>query len=438
MLPAPAQEHPLHTSFAPAMAALLPPDVSRIAVAVSGGADSMALALLAKHWVSAHHITLHALIVDHQLRPESAAEAQQVSGWLAAHSIENTILTVSIDSAANIEARAREARYDALIRWCKQHHTPHLLLGHHQNDQAETFLLSLARGSGVDGLCAMPAARVERGVHLLRPLLALPKSTLIEFLHSLHQPWVEDPSNTSDQFTRNRIRKAYGALAGEITAERISLATQNLARAREALEWATDQARAQCVTFYPEGYATLALSHFATLPEELALRMLAKTLHAISGIHTPHRLAQLIHAKNNLLNRESRIANPRFTFSGCVIEPDTQNANHVLILRELAACETLEWPQDATEIKWDNRFVLSAHAHFAETLTVRALAPEGWLQLPEDIRESSTIPKRIAYTLPALWHLDKLVAVPHLAYAVMPAKSLAVRLVLGMNGATKL
>src|SRR5579863_9177854 len=128
-----------------------------IAVAVSGGADSMALALLADAWAKARRGRAVALTVDHRLRAESTAEARQVARWLRRHGIAHEILTWTAPRPrSGVQAAARAARYALLEDWCLRAHCLHLLTAHHRRDQVETFWLRLTRGSGLDGLAAMP------------------------------------------------------------------------------------------------------------------------------------------------------------------------------------------------------------------------------------------------------------------------------------------
>jgi tRNA(Ile)-lysidine synthase len=156
-----------------------------IAVAVSGGADSMALALLAARWARQREGRVTGLIVDHGLRPNSAAEAKRVANWLGRRQIDHRILTWrGTKPETGVQTVAREARYGLLIDWCRRHGVLHLLVAHQLEDQAETVVLRLERGSGVDGLAAMPAAIETPWVRILRPLLALTRAELRAFLRS--------------------------------------------------------------------------------------------------------------------------------------------------------------------------------------------------------------------------------------------------------------
>ena len=155
----------------------------RVAVATSGGADSVALCLLTHQWAENRNGKCHALIVDHGLRSNSVREAAQVADWLNRSGVDAHVLTWSgRKPVRGIQAAAREARYELLLSWCRDNRIRDLLLAHHRDDQAETFLLRLGRNSGVDGLSAMAAVSHRGDVRLVRPLLELPKSRLVATL----------------------------------------------------------------------------------------------------------------------------------------------------------------------------------------------------------------------------------------------------------------
>jgi tRNA(Ile)-lysidine synthase len=169
-----------HEEFARAVERLGPLEKRpHLAVAVSGGADSLSLALFAAAWARKRGGCASALTVDHGLRPEAAAEARRVGRWLRARGIEHRIIAWrGTKPAANIQAAARAARYGLLSAWCARHGVLHLLLAHHADDQAETYLMRLARGSGVDGLAAMAPVHELPSVRVLRPLLDVPRARL--------------------------------------------------------------------------------------------------------------------------------------------------------------------------------------------------------------------------------------------------------------------
>ncbi|MEZ5823746.1 MAG: tRNA lysidine(34) synthetase TilS [Geminicoccaceae bacterium] len=182
-------------------------DVPLLAVAVSGGSDSMALALLADGWCRRRGGRLVSLVVDHGLRPESADEATTVVRLLQESGIEARVLRWEGEKPRTaIQERAREARLELLVQACRHEGALHLLLGHHRQDQEETVAMRLERGSGPLGLAGMSACREMDDVRLLRPLLGFDKAELREWLEARGIRWIEDPSNRDPRYWRARFR----------------------------------------------------------------------------------------------------------------------------------------------------------------------------------------------------------------------------------------
>ena len=186
---------------------ILVKDISHIAVGVSGGPDSLALSWLLHRWCEQIGIRLIALTVDHRLRPNSSKDARNVFLWLKSWGLNCIILPwVGNKPSTGIQETARIARYKLMIDWCIENGVRDLALAHHQEDQAETFLMRLSRGSVIDGLACMREVTLREGVRLLRPLLTVPKSRLRATLKSQNQGWLEDPANSNPAFTRTLIR----------------------------------------------------------------------------------------------------------------------------------------------------------------------------------------------------------------------------------------
>ncbi|MBR1825768.1 MAG: tRNA lysidine(34) synthetase TilS [Alphaproteobacteria bacterium] len=179
----------------------------KIAIAVSGGADSLALVLMAKEELSVFGFKIVALTVNHHLRPHATAEAEYVATLMRTQKIEHHTLEWLDDKPqTGIEEAARKARYALLTEWCRNNGIKILLTAHHQNDQAETFLMRLARGSGLEGLCSMREIIENNGIIVARPLLNASPTTLRQYLQSRHIEWIEDESNADTNYLRNRIR----------------------------------------------------------------------------------------------------------------------------------------------------------------------------------------------------------------------------------------
>jgi tRNA(Ile)-lysidine synthase len=263
-----------------------------IVVAVSGGGDSVALMLLLAAYAKAHKRKAPlVLTVDHGLRKSSAKDSKQVAAWAKKAGLVAHVLTWGgAKPASGVEAAAREARYRLMGDWLVRNRIGTLVVGHTIDDQAETFLLRLARGSGLDGLAAMrsnapwPVAGFPK-LTVARPLLNIARGDLRAWLKARGEAWLDDPMNEDEAFDRVKIRRAAKALADlGLTAPRLAAAASHLARARVALESATEALLARA-TRWPKGQASMLLAPamLVAAPREVGLRALAGALMAVSG-----------------------------------------------------------------------------------------------------------------------------------------------------------
>jgi tRNA(Ile)-lysidine synthase len=270
------------------------------AVGLSGGGDSVALLHLLARWAKDGAVAPPVvLIVDHGLRKNSAAEAKKAASLAKKLGVRaHTLLWKGRKPAGDLEAAAREARYRLMGDWCRKNGIAALYLAHTRDDQAETFLLRLARGSGLDGLSAMrrrgpfPLPGYD-GLSVMRPLLGASRVALRQFLTDKKQRWSEDPMNEDPRFARVRIRKAWPLLEEMgLGRERIADAAAHLARAREALEIMTEAVllracRAEGGVLLVEPAAIVAA------PPEVGLRALARILMEVAGQDYRPRFARL-------------------------------------------------------------------------------------------------------------------------------------------------
>ncbi len=401
-------------AFAAAMEACLADRPRAVAVACSGGPDSLALALLLRDWARDRDIPCRAYTVDHGLRPDSAAEAEAVSRQLRALGLTADILRSEAEGAAparDIQAVARRLRYRLLLARCRRDGIDSLALGHHLEDQAETFLLRLARGSGVDGLSAMAPAREWGGVRLVRPLLDVPKAALEARLRAEGLDWVEDPSNRDPRFARVRMREAAPTLAAlGLTPARLVKTARQMGRARAALETAADALAARSVVRSPAGFARLDPAPLRDAPEEIALRLLAAQVAEIGGQPYPPRLDRLEAACEALV--AGRLGGGR-SLGGVLLRPAADG--RVLICREPAAIR--ERAPLAPEMIWDGRFLIDFVAP-GDGYEVRALGEAGWRTLRRADRDASrrgaALPGPVRRGLPAIWQGERLALAPHL------------------------
>lgn len=395
----------------------------RVAVGVSGGADSLALIHFVHAWSRDRGGQATALIVDHGLRPESAGEAARLRQALAASGIEQRILRWrGPKPRSNVHAAARRARYDLMGHWCTGAGVLHLALAHHLDDQAETLLLRLGRGSGLDGLAAMAAIREMPGFRLLRPLLGVPKSRLAATLTVRRRSWIEDPSNTDPSFARVRLRGLLPALDSEgLTVARLAAAAAHLGRARAALERSVARLLARAVELHPAGFAWVDPGPLFAAPDEVALRALARVLMIVGGQAYTPRFARL----RRLRDRISVGLESGLTLAGCRIMP---RRGRLLFAREPA--RIAEQPlQPGRGMIWDGRFEVNLGRSASPRRGALSMAPlgaAGWrsLRTAAPTLGAPPIPAPARAALPALRDALGIVAVPHLGYQIAGAARL--------------
>ena len=396
--------------FAARMARLGPFErAPAVAAAVSGGRDSMSLALLASRWVAAQGGDLVAITVDHGLRLGSAVEARQVGGWLAAHGIRHAILRWQGPyPQSGIQAAARQARYRLLTDYCRAHAILHVLAGHHCDDQAETVLIRRERASGGDGLAAMAAISERMHLRLLRPLLDVPRQRLTATLAAAGQMWADDPSNDNTEMARGRLR------AGEnkgLLADALATAHASAGQRMEA-ERATAGLAARALRFHPGGFATIDRTVLATAAPDIVERLLARTVMAVAGRPYPPR-GDRTRRLRDAVATTGRIGGR--TLGGCrLVGPE----NLIYVCREAARIGPPVRLMAGTPLVWDGRFTVSVTKNLAAETWLGALTAPGWGQIvaAEPRLRNTTIPYAARTVLPAIWRADKVLCVPHLGF----------------------
>ncbi len=380
-----------------------------IAIGVSGGRDSMGLALLASRWALRCGGDLVAVTVDHGLRPESASEAKQVGDWLNAHNIRHHILRwPGPYPATGVQAAARQARYRLLTDYCREHAILHLLVAHQREDQAETVWLRGERASGRHGLAAMAAVSEHRHVRLLRPLLDVPRARLAATLTAAGQTWIDDPSNVDTDMTRGRLRSE----ADQRSLTDALATAQACADERILAERAVAALAAQALRFDPAGFITIDRSILATAAPDTVEQVLARAVMAVAGRTYPPRGDRTRRLRGALAisgGFRSR------TLGGCRL---IGQEHWVHVCREPARIGApLPLETGATDV-WDNRFLVSVTKNLGKESRLDALTVSGWNQIVglDPRLRSSTMPYAARVALPAIWRGDQVVAVPHLAY----------------------
>jgi len=385
-----------------------------VCVAVSGGGDSMALVLLMDRWARARGGRVVGLSVDHRLRDGSANEARQVGTWLSRRNIEHHILDWrDPNDASALQENARIARYDLMEQWCRDHGILHLFLAHNAEDQAETFLMRLNKGSGPDGLSAMSVVTERQHCRFVRPLLSVSGKILRRFLKDQGQGWIEDPSNQNSRFERIRWRQMM--VEQNLSADGFCHAAERYGRVRTVLDRETARLSARSVFVHPAGFIRLHRPSLYAAPVELSERVLARSLMVVGGALYPprrHKLERLMEAVRGQ-EETSR------TLGGCLIE---QADGQVQISRELRALPGPLPVNVGMRLTWDRRFRLNIIGTARQSSTPLYVQPLG-VQGDRDVRSFSsesgggTLPRSVRLSLPTLVDADGILCVPHLAYS---------------------
>lgn len=255
----------------------------KIAIAVSGGADSLALVFLMQDWALRHDSQILTITVEHGLREDSLSEAQYVADLMKKNGIEHHILSwVGEKPQNNIEDEARIARYKLLADFCKENQITCLATGHHKLDQVETFLIRLQRGSGLDGLCGMSEVSNIYDLSLIRPILGFYPEELKQYLKNKNIIWKEDYLNNDDSFLRVRIRKAIPYLVElGFSIDRIYNTTKVLEKSKNFIENMVEKFIKDNVMFIEDMVAKIDYKNFSKQDDEIVFRVFSRLLKKI-------------------------------------------------------------------------------------------------------------------------------------------------------------
>lgn len=365
-----------------------------IGVAVSGGSDSLALLILAIDWAQAQEREVFAVTVDHGLRLEAAQEAKHVARLCASLGVHHDVLTWDGEHTGNTQDAARRARYGLIAHWAEALGVGIVATGHTRDDQAETFLLRLKRGSGVDGLSAMAGQVRRNGILWVRPLLHERREDLRDILRQRDLVWIDDPSNDDDRFDRVKIRKSLTMLDEiGLSVDVLADTAAQLARARQALEQATYKAAQQVMEPRDIGSVRVDVAALAATSEEVQLRLLAHALMWVSGAEYRPRLDGLHRLLQAVLARNAH------SLSGCLIS--ASKGETAEISREVNSTK----PTDGLSGTFDGRWVCDRGQG-----EWRALGAEGLAQFP-NWRDLAEV-RNSFISSPALWYNNELKSAP--------------------------
>ncbi len=312
-------EHEAATLFTRHLAGL-----NSLVLAVSGGSDSIALMRLIARWnrtlQPGARLRVHVATVDHRLRTESDAEADFVLREAASAGLPaEKLVWNGPHPETGVAAAAREARYGLMAQVCDRHDAV-LVTAHTFDDQAETLVMALARGAGVDGLSAMQVVSDFKGLTIVRPLLEISRSRLRATLTQAGAGWMEDPTNADTRFERVRVRRALGALEElGISCTGLARSSRRLARARQALQYAANELTRSAVVFEAAGFARIARKPFFQAPNEVQLRTLLAVLKVYGG-----GVERSLAGAEDLLDWMQTGTGKARTFAGCRIARRTR------------------------------------------------------------------------------------------------------------------
>ena len=376
---------------------------SKLAVAVSGGGDSMACLDLMLWHGAERGFPVEAVTVDHGLRAEAADEIALVAGFCAGKGVPHSVVRWDWEGSGNLQAEARAARYGLIAEWARGRGVDCVALGHTRDDVAETFLMRLARRAGVDGLSGMERTFTRDGVRWIRPMLAHGRGDWRAYLTRHGVPWAEDASNADAAFERVRARKVLAALAPlGIDADVLADVAHNMAMARSALDHVLLETEDRYVE-EARGDLILPDEHPESgrmIPHEIMFRLRREAIRWVGGA---------VYAPRSDAMTELDIAIGRgktHTLGGCVFTRSKGRRSHGArwrIAREYNAVKDVRGPTDAP---WDGRWTIEGP--HAPDLDVRAL---GAAVKDTPWRETG-MPRASVMASPAVWRGGELIAAP--------------------------
>ena len=291
-----------------------------LAVAVSGGPDSLALAYLAKCYSIKNNLKISCFLIDHKLRKDSSSEAKTVKNILKKIDIHcKTLKWIGKKPTKNIQAIARNKRYSLLANECKKNNIKYLLLGHHSHDLFENFLIRIVRGSGLNGLISFSNSTKykDQKLNILRPLLDIEKKDLVNISKKIFNFFVKDPSNFNEDYKRTRIRNLLGSLEKEgLDIKKLKLTINNLKDSDQSIKFYMNR-NLEKNTFFLKKKNTFILNHsFFDQSHEIIFRSLTKIIQRLGKKYYPVRGKSI----NELIKKINEKSSIKSTLGGCIIE----------------------------------------------------------------------------------------------------------------------
>lgn len=401
-------------------------EVKKIAIAVSGGSDSIALLHIVSNWAKNNNIECVVLTVDHNLRAASKNDLTLVAKL--ANKLGNKIVALSWkhdEISTNIQEKARNARYELMTRVCHKLNITTLLTAHHLDDTIETYLMRKTRNSSVFGLSSS-TANFLNDIRIIRPLYNIYKSDIIDYLHKNNITWSEDESNQLDKYERNRVRKYVTKLSQEAK-DNIVKEIESNDQACKILNALLIQAIAECIKISNFGYAIINTQKFLTYELPIQRQILFYITAIISGKNTIPRYRTIYKILNAIINNTL----DKVTLHHCVLQ---RTEKKIFIYKEKFSIQTnicnlslrdskelYKNNSNISSVYWNNRFQVIISSNI-KNLHITVLNRKECNEIIKvcDLGElqnySSNICKEILSTIPVIKNLEKIVAIPNISY----------------------
>ena len=397
----PLSDHQIDDLFSPLV------DIRRIALAVSGGRDSLALMFLIKKWIENNNFDKDVVVltVNHQLRKESNAECAEVALIAQGYGFHHKILIWHHENIkTSIQEKARNARYDLMINYLKENGIDTLITGHTLDDKIETCLMRLSKGSGLEGLKSIQTSRNLDGINLFRPLLKITRDQTTKTLVSQNIGWIDDPTNTDEKYERIKIRNNISTLEKlNISKEMLQLTLNRLGRADEVISNITEKALLEALHFDSLGYVSLDYNILKAYPYEIIIKVFEKALIYVNGKRVS------LQSLERVCSEVIQTRKPK-TINGCVIYT---KKNIIHITRENRDIESFNLKVGDLHV-WDNRFKICLKSFNEDFITIKNLGRSKELKYLCENTIYADIPSYILNTLPGGFIKDKLVLMPNI------------------------
>ena|GEM_PF-2698749 len=374
----------------------------KIAIAVSGGSDSLGLSLLASRIFSTENIQL--VTIDHDLRKESANESHQVGKWADSYGLAHEILLWKKNEIrGNLLQCARVARYGLLKDYCVKHNIKYLFLGHTLDDQIETFFINLERGSGIDGLSGMEDISSLNEIFICRPLLAATREEIREFLQSINQSWIDDPTNDNEKYLRIKIRNLFKD--DKSFYHRMNLALENLRRTKNFVKNCIDSYYCEIVHHDLAQIKYFDRTLYASLDDEVRFRLLNKIIKDLTGDARNQRFDSIKRVDDKI--KEAQFKN--YNLSGLGISSKKNLIYFYPLIQEISRVKLCSssvydignYKIHTGEIPQGLELGFATNKQFAEFKKSKKSFP-------------STSPCNMILNVPVVFKLEKIIMIPHM------------------------